>query len=399
MHNPKLTRNLILIFISLITIATHLDCLNKSSVPEQVPGSISGTVRDAKDSSALKEVEVVLSGTQKTTRTDSGGYLFLADVPSGEYTVHFKKEHYDTLTRSILLKSGQDLVLDSSIYMHRNYGMVEGIVRASGNLHPLSDVKVSIVNDPATFSDSAITDSAGSYKFNFLGTVTSNYLVTYEKKGYRFVRKYLSVFSGDSIFLQDTVMAFLKLAGAVFDSNTGRPLENANIIVDSQIAESDSLGRFSLVDLLPVDTGYSITISGKYYRTISFRDTFAVGDSILGSFYLSAPRGIFQGKFILQGENNFTGIEVKLSTKGLPKEKSAKDKFQKSLQYLPKRNVKNPDTTFTAFTDTLGMVQISGVPVGHCEVNARKAGFKPINTIVEILENNIAKTDTILAIE
>jgi hypothetical protein len=79
--------------------------------PQQPPASTTllGTVMDSSSNAALPSVKITLDSM--TTQTDtSGNYVFYGLIPDTTYTITLEKEHYNTITQSITLKLGQNVL-------------------------------------------------------------------------------------------------------------------------------------------------------------------------------------------------------------------------------------------------------------------------------------------------
>jgi thermitase len=68
------------------------------------PGSITGTVTDARDASPI--VGTIVSDGTRTTTTDGAGEYTIADVPPGTYQVTVSQIGYESVTSSVAIASG-----------------------------------------------------------------------------------------------------------------------------------------------------------------------------------------------------------------------------------------------------------------------------------------------------
>ena len=81
----------------------------------QIPGSISGFVRDAGDGEALIGASVYLEGNLRGCVTNVSGYYVIPRVPPGEYRLASSYIGYQPFAKSIELETGQNLKLDISL--------------------------------------------------------------------------------------------------------------------------------------------------------------------------------------------------------------------------------------------------------------------------------------------
>lgn len=83
-------------------------------------GMISGTVKDAKTKSPVREAVITLSSSafkgQKFAITDSLGVYKINNLPPGKYTISFEMEGYEKCIRdSLTLKDSMSLAIDNEM--------------------------------------------------------------------------------------------------------------------------------------------------------------------------------------------------------------------------------------------------------------------------------------------
>jgi hypothetical protein len=159
-----------------------------------VPGTITGTVTDAKDGSPI--VGAAVTDGTRTVTTDASGKYTVADVPPGTCEVTASKEGYESLTVSVTVRSGAVSVMDFSLNQKspatntmwvdsihfikngKNLFIEVKVVTASGVL-PGAKVGLSLeCTNSKVWSFSGTTDTAGLVKFKASKTPVGSYLAT-----------------------------------------------------------------------------------------------------------------------------------------------------------------------------------------------------------------------------
>ena len=159
-----------------------------------VPGSITGSVTDAKD--GLPIVGATVSDGTRTATTDTSGKYTIADVPPGSYQVIASKEGCESLTVSVTVVSGGTAVMNFSLNQkspainamwvdsirfikNRKDLFIEvNVVTASGVL-PRAKVGLSLqCTNGKVWSFSGTTNTAGLVKFKVSRAPVGSYLAT-----------------------------------------------------------------------------------------------------------------------------------------------------------------------------------------------------------------------------
>jgi thermitase len=157
-----------------------------------VPGSITGSVTDAKDGSPI--VGAVVSDGTRTATTDASGKYTIADVPPGSYEVTASKEGYQSSTSSVTVVSGASSVMhfflnqnptvpnimwvDSISFSKngRNLFIEVKVVTASAVL-PGAELALSLeCSNGKVWIFSGTTDTAGLVRFKLNKPPVGNYL-------------------------------------------------------------------------------------------------------------------------------------------------------------------------------------------------------------------------------
>jgi thermitase len=159
-----------------------------------IPGSITGSVTDAKDGSPI--VGAAVTDGTRTATTDASGKYTIADVPPGSYEVTVSKEGYESLTVSVTVVSGATSVMNFSLNQKspatntmwvdsirfikngKNLFIEVKVVTASGVL-PGAKVGLSLeCTNSKVWSFSGTTDTAGLVRFKVSKTPVGSYLAT-----------------------------------------------------------------------------------------------------------------------------------------------------------------------------------------------------------------------------
>jgi thermitase len=159
-----------------------------------VPGSITGSVIDAKDGSPI--VGAAVTDGTRTTTTDTSGKYTIANVPPGSYEVTASKEAYESLTSSVTVVSGATSVMNFSLNQKspatntmwvdtirltkngKNLFIEVRVMAASGVL-PGAKVGLSLeCANGKVWSFSGTTDTAGLVRFKASKTPVGSYLAT-----------------------------------------------------------------------------------------------------------------------------------------------------------------------------------------------------------------------------
>ena len=151
-------------------------------------GIIFGFVND-QDEQSLEGVTVTIVGangdspTENSTETDSSGYYEFGNLTAGSYTLTYGKDGYQTKTKSITLKEGEEkdigtTVLEEEGALGKIYGYVVDI---KGN--PLESVKLKLKGLKTGVKSTETSDGDGFFEFVDLGA--DKYILTAQKKRYR----------------------------------------------------------------------------------------------------------------------------------------------------------------------------------------------------------------------
>ncbi len=107
-------KQFILIIFSFITF---LSPIYGSDEPQQKrsDANIIGHVLDKQTGEHLSFINVIIQGTTIGTSTDQTGHYFLKDLPVGKCVIEFKSLGYKTVTKEIILQSGQTIEVNTDL--------------------------------------------------------------------------------------------------------------------------------------------------------------------------------------------------------------------------------------------------------------------------------------------
>jgi thermitase len=139
-----------------------------------VPGSITGSVIDAKDGSPI--VGAAVSDGNRTALTDALGSYTIGNVPPGSYQVVASKEGYETSSSTVSVLQGTTAIANFCLSQIIVPGSITGSVTDAKDGSPMVGATVS---DGAR---TALTDAGGQYIIG--GVPEGSYTVTASAAGY-----------------------------------------------------------------------------------------------------------------------------------------------------------------------------------------------------------------------
>jgi len=151
-----------------------------------VPGSITGSVIDAKDGSPIAGAAV--TDDTRTVTTDASGKYTIADVPAASYEVTASKEGYQTAYLTVNVLSGSIAVVDFSLTAVILPSSITGSVTDAEDGSPIVGATVSDGTRMTT------TDATG--KYTIADVPPGTYQVTASKEDYVSVTLTATVVSG-----------------------------------------------------------------------------------------------------------------------------------------------------------------------------------------------------------
>jgi uncharacterized membrane protein len=156
-----------------------------------LPGSITGSITNAKDGSPI--VGAAVSDGTGTATTDATGKYTIADVPPGTYQIVASKEGYETSSSTVSVLQGTTAVANFSLSQIILPGRITGSVTNAKNGSPIVGAAVTDGTRTAT------TDATG--KYTIANVPPGTYHVTASKEGSVSVTSAVTVVSGGTVMI------------------------------------------------------------------------------------------------------------------------------------------------------------------------------------------------------
>ncbi|UTE75620.1 carboxypeptidase regulatory-like domain-containing protein [Rossellomorea sp. KS-H15a] len=262
------------------------------------PGSISGTVRDSTNNTAIALANVELLDSNgipiaSTTANGSGQYSFNNLAP-GNYQVRSFASNYSTTTVSSTVTAGN--ITNTNIFLEPNPGSIQGSVIDSETTSAITGASVQAVNSQNVIVASTTTNGSGQYSLSSL--LPGSYSLIFTANGYA-TQTLGAVVTSNAVTIVDA--ALLKLAGALIgtvqDPNavaipgaTVTVFQN-NIQVGSVI--TDSNGNYMVSGLPP--GSYTVVVSAPNYTTESVAAMIENGQTTTVNVTLNEDPGTLTG--------------------------------------------------------------------------------------------------------
>jgi subtilisin family serine protease len=312
------------------------------------PGSITGSVTDAKDGAAISGAQV--SAGTRTATTDASGKYTVANVPPGTYVVVASKEGYQNSSLTVNVVSGSTAVANLSLSQIIVTGSITGSV---------TDAKDGSVIVGATVSDgtrTALTDATGKYTIN--DVPAGSYQVVASKEGYQSSSLTVTVLAGATAIANLSLSQIIvtgSITGSVTDAKDGSVIVGATVSDGTRTALTDATGKYTINDV--PQGSYQVVASKAGYQSSSLTVTVLAGNTVVANLSLS--------QIILPG--SITGSVT-----------DAKDGS-------PIVGAAVTDGTRAVLTDATGKYTINDVPAGSYQVVASKAGYQSSSLTVTVL--------------
>jgi thermitase len=218
-----------------------------------VPGSITGSVSDAKDGSALAGATVT-DGT-RATLSDAAGQYIINDVPPGTYQVSAGKSGYESLTSTVMVVSGGTAVADFSLNEVSVPGNITGTV---------TDAEEGSAIAGATVTDgtrTALSDATGQYIINDVPQGT--YQVSASKSGYESLTSTVAVVSGGTAVMNFSLIQKPPSTNNMWVDAIGFDRHGVNLFIEVRVVTASGGVSNANVDLrLECSNGDEWSFSG-----------------------------------------------------------------------------------------------------------------------------------------
>jgi protocatechuate 3,4-dioxygenase beta subunit len=312
-----------------------------------LPGSITGSVTDAKDGSPI--VGATVSDSVRTATTDATGKYTIADVPPGTYQVVASKQGYQSSSLTVNVLSGATALANLSLSQIILPGSITGSVTDAKDGSPIVG---------ATVSDSvrtATTDATGTY--TIANVPPGSYQVTASKEGYQSSSSTVGVLQGATAVANFSLSQIIlpgRITGTVTSAKDGSPLVGATVSDSIRTATTDATGKYTIANVLPGT--YQVVASKEGYQNSSLTVNVFSGGTTIANFSLS--------RIILPGKITGTVTNVKTRAR------------------IAGATV--TDGTRTTTTDATGKYTITNVPPGTYQVTASKSGCENLTLSVTV---------------
>ncbi len=265
-----------------VTVVSGGNAVANFSLNEVVTtGSITGTVTDAENGSAIAGATVT-DGTRTTTTDAAGGYT-IADVPPGTYGVTAGKSGYQSSSLTVTVVSGGNAVANFSLNEIVTTGSITGTVTDAEDGSALAG---------ATVTDgtrTALTDSSGAYTIDNVPPGT--YGVTASKSGYQSSCLTVTVVLGGTAvanFSLNEIATTGSITGKVTGAEDGSPIAGATVTDGARTTTTDAAGGYTIANVPPGT--YGVTASKSGYESSTSTVTVASGGTAVMNFSLNQQR-------------------------------------------------------------------------------------------------------------
>ena len=151
---------------------------------------------------SLNQREVTIVGangsspSENSTETDSSGYYEFGNLTAGSYTLTYEKDGYQTKTKSITLKEGEEKDIGTTVLEEEgSLGKIYGyVVDIKGE--PIESVRLKLKGLTTKVKATETSDGDGFFEFLDLGA--DKYILTAQKKRYRKSKQTITLEEGES---------------------------------------------------------------------------------------------------------------------------------------------------------------------------------------------------------
>lgn len=190
---------------TLVPLPTQIPTPTKVPSPTAVPtktpvpkgsGIVFGFVQDV-DANPLRKVTVTVAGNGflESTDTNEEGYYEFGDLVTGDYTLTYEKDGYQTQTKTINLGEGEELEIEEIALEEIVKGTIYGyVVNIEGE--PVEYVRLRLKGLRTKIFKNESSDKDGF--FEFTGLEADTYIITTKRKAYRKDKKTVRLEDGES---------------------------------------------------------------------------------------------------------------------------------------------------------------------------------------------------------
>ena len=265
------------------------------------PGSITGSVTDAKDGSAIWGAQV--SDGIRTALTDAAGMYTINDVPPGSHQVLASKEGYQTSSLTVTVLSGTTAIADFSLNEVIVPGSVTGSVTNAEDGSPIVGATVSDGTRTAT------TDTSGIY--TVANVPPGGYEVTASKEGYENVTSTVTVVSGGTAVMNFSLNQKSPVTDTMWVDSIGFVIKGKNLFIEVRAVTASGVLPGADVSLsLECSNGEVWNFSSTTNKAGLVR--FKLGKAPIGS-YLTTVNSLTCSEFIWDASKGITSASYALS--------------------------------------------------------------------------------------
>jgi thermitase len=318
-----------------------------------VPGSVTGSVRDAEDASVI--VGAIVTDGTRTTTTDATGKYTIANVPPGTYQVTASKSGYHSSSLTVSVLSGNTAVANFSLNEVIVPGSITGAVTSAKDSSPIAG---------ATVSDgtrTVLTDATGQYTIN--DVPPASYQVVASKEGYQSSSWTVSVLQGAIAVANLSLSQIIvpgSITGSVTNAKDGSAIAGAIVTDGTRTATTDTSGKYTIADVPP--GSYQGIASKEGYESQTVSVTVVSGGTAVVSFPLNQKPPAINAmwvdsiRFIKNRKDLFIEVKVMTASGVLPGAKVG----------LSLQCTNGKVWSFSGTTNTAGLVKfrVSRAPVG-----------------------------------
>ena len=319
-------------------------------------GTISGTVTDADDGSAIAGATVTAGAI--TTTTDAAGEYVIAEVEPDTYEVVASKAGYESSSMMVTVLEGNTAIADLSLTWITVPGTITGTVTDAEDGSRIAGATVTAGARTTT------TDAAGEYVI--AEVEPDSYEVTASKAGYESSSLMVTVSEGDTA-VADLSLTWITVPGAitgtVTDADDGSAIAGATVTAGTRSTTTDAAGEYVIAEVAP-DT-YEVVASKAGYESSSLVVTVSEGATAVADLSLTwiiVPGTITGTVTDAEDGSRIAGVTVTAGTR-------------------------------TTTTDAAGEYVIAEVEPGSYEVVASKAAYESSSLMVTVSEGHTAVAD------
>ena len=283
-------------------------------------GTVSGLITDTKGN-ALESAIVKIGEISVFTAAD--GKFLKTGIPVGNHIVSVSKEGYSTqtLAEAITIESSSTTNI-GSIQLASIYGSVSGFITVNDG-KSVANIDVNAIDSEGAKIQSK-TKEDGSYSIQ--GLTPGQFTVTANADDYSGASRSVSV-SADRNTEVDVLALnsiYGTITGRVVDSE-GNPLSGVSIMIGNlDVVTTKTDGTF-IKELVPIGQ-YSLSVTkdgfvDEFIEDIEIQSYIIT--QLTGDIVLTPKTGLIIGRVRVEGESDFSGIKVTVSSNGNGKEYSA----------------------------------------------------------------------------